>query len=341
MRPLPHLWICVIFASLAAAQTPANPPFKSAVSVVEVDVAVAGKKGPIEGLQLADFAVQDDRHPVTLRYVSQEETPLDAVLVFEVSKLMAPKLTPMRAAAEMVLAELRDADRVGVMSFNDQARIETPLTGDLKAAKVALRNGLSNALFTGKAAILPAAVAAARYLAGFPEPHGRRIVVLFTGDAGFSLKDQSHGGVAQDYWNQDASLSAMVFPNVMTRITHDSNPAHFNAVHMFTLAFGFSVTDSIDEVAELTGGEVVYSASVEDIRIEDNPYTANPDASLREVIRQARRRYRLYYDLPQGRPGERRQIHVALSPAAHALHPGARIIGRKGYIMPKPGAGAP
>ena len=133
-------------------------------------------------------------------------------------------------------------------------------------------------------------------------------------------------------------MNAMVFPNVITRITHDNDPMHFNAVRQFSLAFGYSVSDSIDEVAELTGGEVVYSASVGDIRKEDNPYSANPDASLREVIRQARRRYRLYYDLPDGKPGERRQIHVELSAAAQALHPGARIIGRKGYMMPKLGA---
>lgn len=341
--PRPRLlWIWgILCAAIAAAQNPANPPFKSAVSVVEVDVVVAGKEGAIDGLQLTDFAVQDNRRPVDLRYVSHEETTLDAVLAFEVSRLMAPKLTQMRAAAEMALAELREGDRVAVMSFNQEPRMEQPLTGDLKSAKVLLRNGLSGALFDGKAALLPAAEAAAKYLDTFPEPHGRRIVVMFTGDAGFSDKDQNHTGVAKDYWTGDASLFAMVFPNVITRITHDANPMHFNAARQFALAFGYSVADSVDEVVELTGGEAVYSATVGDIRKEDNPYAANPDASLREVMRQARRRYRLYYDLPEGRPGQSRQIHVELSAAAQALHPGARIIGRKGYVMPKPGSPQP
>jgi hypothetical protein len=248
---------------------------------------------------------------------------------------MTPKVLQVRVAAEMAMAELREADRVAVMSFNREARLELPLTGDLKAAKAGVRNGLAGAAFAGSAAILPAAEAAAKYLSTFPEPHGRRIVVMFTGDAGTGLKDQSHMRVAQDFWEADASLSAMVIPNVLTRILHDSNPSHYGAVHQLSLAFGFSVQDTIDDVAELTGGEVVYSATVDDIRTEDNPYAANPNASLREVMRQTRRRYRLYYDLPAGSPGQRRQVQVELSAGANALHPGARIIGRKGYVMPK------
>ncbi len=168
MRLLPRgLW-GIFFAAVAAAQHPANPPFRSAVSVVEVDVAVAGREGPIDGLQLGDFAVQDNHRSVALRYVSQEETALDVVLLFEVSKLMAPKLTQVRAAAEMVLAELRGSDRVAAMSFNQDAHLELPLTGDLKAAKVGVRNGLSGALFSGRAALLPAAEEAAKYLARLP-----------------------------------------------------------------------------------------------------------------------------------------------------------------------------
>jgi VWFA-related protein len=338
-----RLALVLVFASHAPAQLGQNLPFKSTVSVVEVDVAVAGKEGPIDGLQLADFAVQDNRKPVTLRYASQDESPLDVVFLFELSKLMMPKLLQVRTAAEMAMAELRDADRVAVMSFNQETRMEQPLTADFKAAKVAVRNGLAGAVFGGKAFILPAADAAANYLSKFPEPHGRRIVVIFTGDAGAGLNDQSHARVAQDFWEADASLSAMVIPNVLTRILHDADPSHFGAVHQLGLAFGFSVQDTIDDVAELTGGEVVYSADVGDIRKEDNPYasshgTSSPNASLREVMRQTRRRYRLYYDLPAGNPGQRRQIHVELSPGANAVHSGARIIGRKGYMMPKAGA---
>jgi len=279
--------------------------------------------------------VQDNRHPVTLRYGQQDESLLDVVFLFEISKLMASKVLQVRIASEMAMAELREGDRVAVMSFKEKARVELPLTSDLKAAKLRIRNGLADAAFGGSAYILPAAAAAAKYLSTLPEPHGRRVVLIFTGDAGSGFKDQNHIGVAQDLWEADASLSAMVIPNVLTRITHDNNPAHFAALGGLGYSFGFSMFDFIDDVVEQTGGEVVYSANAGAIRKGDNPYAADPNTSLRQVMRQMRRRYRLYYDMPPGKPGQRRQIQIQLSPHAQALHPDARIIGRKGYVMPK------
>jgi len=322
--------LSVLFAVFAAAQ---DAPFKSGISIVEVDVAVAGKGGPIEGLQLDDFSVKDNRQPVALRYGSQDESALDIVLLFEVSKLMAPKLMQVRVAAEMAMAELREGDRVAVMAFSEKSRVEEPLTNDLKAAKLRIRNGLADAAFVGTPFVLPAADAAAKYLSALPEPHGRRVVLMFTGDAGFGLKNQNHMGVAKDLWEADASLSAFVIPNALTRLTRDTNPAHF-----VFLSGLLNLYDFIDDVAEQTGGEVVYTASVGSIRQQDNPYSADPDTSFRQVVRQMRRRYRLYYDMPPGKPGQRREIKIELSPGAKALHPDARIIGRKGYVIPKPGS---
>lgn len=322
----------ILLAILASAQ---DVPFKSGISIVEIDAVVADAAGPIDGLKMADFAIEDNRQPVTLRYLSHDESALDVVLLFEVSRMMAPKLTQMRIAAEMAMAELRPGDRVAVMSFSQDARLELPLTSDINAAKLQVRNGLFNAAFNGRAVILPAADAAAKYLAAVPEPHGRKVAVMFTADAGSGYKDQSHIGVAQDFWEADASLSAMVVPTALTKVMHDTDPMHFRVLQQLALSVGLSIQDSIDEVVELTGGEVVYSADVDDIRMADNPYAANPRTSFRTVVQQLRHRYRLYYDTPTGKPGQRRQIRLELSPAARAIHPGARIVGRKGYVIPK------
>jgi hypothetical protein len=123
---------------LGAAQ---EPSFKSGISIVEVHAAVVDKAGPIDGLQPGDFAVQDNRHPVTLRYGQQDESVLDVVFLFEISKLMASKVLQVRIASEMAMAELREGDRVAVLSFKEEARVELPLTSDLKAAKLRIRNG--------------------------------------------------------------------------------------------------------------------------------------------------------------------------------------------------------
>ena len=95
------------------------------------------------------------------------------------------------------------------------------------------------------------------------------MVLIFKGDAGSGLKDQNHIGVAQDLWEADASLSAMVIPNVLTRITHDNNPAHFAALGGLGYSFGFNMFDFIDDVVEQTGGEVVYSDNAGAARKEE------------------------------------------------------------------------
>lgn len=119
--------LSVLFAVCAFSQ---QPKFTSGVSIVEVNAQVIGKTGTIDGLHAGDFAVKDNGSPMTLRYCSQDETGLDVVLVFELSRFMAPHQAQIRAAAEVALSELREGDRVAVMSFNKTSRIEVPLSGD-------------------------------------------------------------------------------------------------------------------------------------------------------------------------------------------------------------------
>lgn len=314
----------LLFTAGASAQQP--PILKSSISIVEIDAAVIGKGGPIDGLQLSDFAVTDNRQPVMLHDGSQEDSALDIVFLFELSKPMLSKLEQIRVAAEMAMAELREGDRVAVMSFNQTAQLEQPLTADLKAAKLRIRNGLAGARFASAPYIVPGADSSAKYLLAQPEPHGRRVVLMFTGDAGLNPGTLDSAAVTKHLWEADASLSAMVFPNYLTRLTHDTNPAHFGIL----TGLGLKLFDVVDGVAVDTGGEVIYTERAGSIGA-----SPTPNAALRQVIQRMRHRYRLYYDMPPGRPGQSRKIQIELSPATQALHPDAWIIGRKGYVIPK------
>ena len=42
-----------------------------------------------------------------------------------------------------------------------------------------------------------------------------------------------------------------------------------------------------------------------------------------------RRRYRLYYDMPEAKPGQRRRVEIELSPEAQNLHPDAESSGAR------------
>ena len=137
---------------------------------------------------------------------------------------------------------------------------------------------------------------------------------MITGDAGKGLKNQNHAGIARELWEADASLSAMVIPNWLTHMTADTNP-----FHLFLLVrMGFNFWDNVDDIAAKTGGGVVSD--------EDN---------IRPMLRNLRRRYRMYYDMPEGKPGQRRQLSVELTPAVMAEHPDARVMARQGYVIPR------
>jgi VWFA-related protein len=309
------------------------PNFNTRVSIVEVDAQVIGRNGTIEGLELADFAVTDNRQPVRLRYCSLDETSLDIVLLFEVSRFMKPKLTQIRTAAEMAMSELREGDQVAVMTFSKTPRLELALTGDLKAVKPKIRSGLADATFGKEPSILVAADAAAKYLSTIPGSQGRRAVLIFTRDVGAGFNGDNGvtkprglvdaTTVSKHFWDAETALSAMVIPNSAARFLH------FDPIDTAKLRALINFDDFIEDVVEQTGGEVVFAGNMPRI-----PATPNPNAAFRQVVQRMRKRYRLYYDLPAGRPGQHRRVDVELSPGALVLYPDARMIARKGYTIP-------
>jgi hypothetical protein len=241
---------------------------------------------------------------------------------------MAPRQNNLILAAEMAMAELRDGDRVVILSYNDQVHVELPITADLKEMRRRLRLGLLNATFVKRPFILPNVEASVQYLPQ-AEQRRQRAILMFTGDAGFALKDQNPIAVSKDFWQADVMLSAFVIPTTLTKLTHDDNPYHAHALAML----GFRLFDYADDVAEQTGGEMVYAGDAGSVHRDPNPNLA-----LRGAVQRMRRRYKLYYDMPPGKPGQRRKIEVELSRAAQALHPDAKLFRRRGYVVPKSGA---
>ncbi|MGA7241291.1 MAG: VWA domain-containing protein [Bryobacteraceae bacterium] len=317
----------VLALGLAACLAAQEPTFRTGISIVEIDAQVFDKAGIIDGLKQGDFAVTDDHQLVSLRYCIQEETPLDLLFLIELSKIMAPNRLQLRGAAEAAIAAMREGDRVGVLSFNECTQIEAPLTEDLKEVRRHVRTGLAYAAFAGKPFVLPAVAGAAKYLAAGSETHGRRAILMFGANAGFGLSNQNHIGVAKDLWNTDTILSAVVIPTSWTRFIYDDNPYHIFGLMALAKINRF---DYVDDIAEQTGGETIYTEDAGPIRAGPNPYV-----TLQQAIQRMRRRYRLYYDMPEAKPGQRRRVEIELTPAAQRLHPGARIVGRKGYVVPK------
>src|SRR5271165_497823 len=102
------LWVIAI--CLAAALTAQDVLFRAGVSLVRVDAQVNGGAGGVNGLTKEDFEIRDNGELQRVVYCSQEEQPLDLMLVFDTSGSMLPAIRRLAASAHTALSELRQGD---------------------------------------------------------------------------------------------------------------------------------------------------------------------------------------------------------------------------------------
>lgn len=288
--------VCLCAAGLLGQD---DAVFRTEVSLVKVDAEVAAKGAVVEGLKKEDFAVFDNGQPQRIQYFSQEEEPLDIVLLFDISESMGPSIQRVASSARLAMSELRQGDRVAVMSFNTGVWMEAPFTADLEGLAARLVQRIRTTRFGGGTYILSAVDAAAKYLQKQPAAHRRRAVLIFTDDEGNG--STSPKAPTRDLWDADAVLCGLIIP-------HDRGVA--------ALALTVSGDDYVEKVAEQTGGETVKA----------DP----PGPAFREMLLRLRKRYTIYYPRPQGKSGQRK-VTVDLSPAARRRYPDAIVLARKGY----------
>ncbi len=280
-----------------------DPVFRTAVSLVKVDAEVTGRNGVVDGLSKEDFVILDNGQRQTLRYCSQNEEPLDIILLFDISSSMGPSIRKVANSARLAMSELRHGDRVAIMSFNTGVWLEAPFNQDLDAVANRLLEGIRNTHFGGGTYILDGVDEAAKYFLSQPQGERRRAVLAFTDDEGYGFKSQK--SVTRDLWAADAILSGLIIGS--------SSVFRISGPH---LAGG---DDYIDDVAAQTGGDVVRA----------DP----PGAAFRQMLLRMRKRYSLYYAMPPGKPGQVRRVTVELSPAAKRRYTDAVVLARKGYMM--------
>lgn len=298
-------WPILALLALGAANgQDEDTVFRTEVTLVKVDAQVTNKSGVIDGLKREDFRVLDNGQPEPIRYFSQEEEPLDIVLLFDISSSMGPSIQKVASSARLAMSELHPGDRVAVMSFNTGVWMEVPFSSDLDGLAARLVQRIRETRFGGGTYILSAVDQAAKYLRTQPATHRRRAILIFTDDEGYG--STSPKVPTRDLWDADAVLSGLIIPAV-----RDAG----------SLALTVSGDDYVEKVASETGGEVVHA----------DP----PGPAFRDMVARLRKRYTLYYPMPQAKKGQTRKVIVELAPTARKLHPDAEVLARKGYIVGK------
>lgn len=296
------------FAGLGFAQEDAH--FRSDVSLVRVEAAVVDGSRLITGLKREDLLVFDKKQPQEVLHFSEDEEPLDIVLLFDVSGSMRGSVKKIAEATRAAFQQLMEGDRVAVMTFAGRTRLIAPLSADLDAASRAIHDEILAGKIRGGTRIYAGAREAARYLMKGRRERRRAVLVITDNEGQGAGRERA---VVHDYWEADASLSAVV-------VKHGRGYTALRWYVRATAPHSLLLEQNVNGIVAKTGGEMIRS---------DDPASA-----FAEMIGRIRRRYCLYYRQPAAQPGEERGIRVELSPEAKARFPEARVMARSGYIAP-------
>ena len=114
------VYVVALLASLSVAYGGQQPQFRASTSLVRLEVSVANDSGAIQGLQTADFVVEDRGARQTVRVEESTDVPLDLVLVGEplpsVAYIAADMRTRVESGLSAFFAEVQERDRLAVVA---------------------------------------------------------------------------------------------------------------------------------------------------------------------------------------------------------------------------------
>ena len=280
-----------------------DPVFRTSVSLVRVDAQVSDRAQIVDGLQKRDFTIKDNGRPQRILYCSQEEEPLDLMILVDSSGSMQRSVRRLAASAHAALTELRAGDRVAVAHFNTGSWLISPFNDNLHAVAETL-DRIVDLRFDGGTHILSAVNDAAGYFAKNASEHRRHAILIFTDN--FGQVSMSERAVVNRMWAADVLLCGLIVRLPGNRIG----------------PIPWAGEEDMSGVAKQTGGETVNAS--------------DPGGAFREMLHRIRKRYSIYYEMPAGKAGASRRVSVELSAGAKARYPEAVVLARKGYVIPKP-----
>jgi VWFA-related protein len=172
-------------------------------SLVTVPVSVLDRDGRfIGGLHKEDFRILEDGVEQEVAYFAPVEQPFTVALVIDTSGSTRFKLEDIQEAAVAFLDQLRPADHVIVVSFDDEVRVLAEATNDRSLLRSAIRR-----THTGNGTRLYDAVDLV-IRQQLSRVQGRKAIVLFTDGVDSASKHASYRSTLEEA----EELDAMVYP---------------------------------------------------------------------------------------------------------------------------------
>jgi VWFA-related protein len=303
--------------------------FRSDVSLARVDAQVVDSENrAITGLRVEDFILREDGKQLEIRNFLNEKSPVDVILLLDVSRSMDPHVQRVASAAHQALRVLGDQDRIAILVFDRATRVRLPFRNSRRDAERELEQVLDQEAFNGGTDITQGLLDAADYMARHARRDARRAIVILTDDQ--TERDRNDARVSRALTRAGCVLSALIAPDALHTGSTDRMPrAWLDDERLRELWGGLLSRGLIGPRTRSAGTSAIARQSGGDsMAVEDASAFENTLARIRE-------RYALYFYLPEGvKPGDKRAIEVELSDAARRRYPGAEVRYRRSYLAP-------
>jgi VWFA-related protein len=307
---------------------------KIETNLVTMPVSVLDRDGRfVSGLQQQDFKIFENGVEQKLDYFRSVEQPFTVVLLLDVSPSTQWKIDQIQDAAIAFIDQLRQDDKVIVISFDERVHVMSPPTNNRAELRNAIRRtqiGDGTSLYEAVNKVITDELS---------HIDGRKAVVLFTDGVDTTSRRANFQSTAQQVEEADALFytirydtssdmngGGMSFPPPMGR-----RGGWGNVIGIIlgggTFPAGGGAGSSrgeyetgkryLETLAQNSGGREFEATSLQ-----------NLDAAFSGIAEELRRQYSIgYYPEKPGEPGERRQIRVRV------MKPNLVVRAKSSYIF--------
>ncbi len=290
--------------------------------LVTTPVSVMDRSGRfIPGLRKKDFKIFENGVPQEITYFQSEETPFTVILMIDTSPSTKYQIDEIHWAALTFVNQLRPADKVMVVAFDQRTKILCEPTTDKKTLFAAIYK----ANF-GSGTSLYDAVDAVTNLE-FVNTPGRKAVVIFTDGVDTTSRRASFESTVAGVEEVDALFYPIRYD---TQDQMNANSNQIAGMPGITIPQGMSVRMRGASNAEYARGKSYLEALAAGSggRIFDAGTIKNLEMAFAGVAEELRRRYSIgYYANTDRVPGERKSIKIQVA------KPGTVVRAKTNYVV--------
>ncbi|HYW70272.1 MAG TPA: VWA domain-containing protein [Pyrinomonadaceae bacterium] len=299
-------------------------------ALVRVPLTVMDRNGKyVPNLTRRDFHVFENGVEQRIAYFSKVDQPFTVVLLIDTSNSTHFKMEDIQNAAISFINQLKDEDRVMVMSFDDSIRTLCDATSDRDTLIQAIRRtrtGGGTRLYDAVDQVIQQKLKSIS---------GRKAVVVFTDGVDTTSRHASYRSTIKEVEESDAAVYSVAY-DTSQDVMGGGMPGHGGVNFPFPGTRGSggrypgagpgattgeyrTASEYLHEIASESGGQYYRGDTIVGL-----------SAAFSELADELRRQYSIGYYPPAGEAGQRRDIKVRVN------QPGFVVKARDNYIYSQP-----